>query len=338
MIDVRRCAVACATLLIACLLSLLPAAAADKVRLSLADKSDPAYLPFFVAIDKGYYRNLGLDVSVLYVGGGVAVPALLSGSLEFTTSTGSAITAILKGAPLKVVMNLSERVPWKLWATRAGIRTLGDLKGKSVGIQTRGDLFEMSMRSALLDAGMDGDAVRYAQLGFGSASRIAAIKQALLPAVMLTNLEERILRERDAVGQAHVLIDLTRTIRAPNNGLAVSDKILASNPALVERMLRGTLMAVEFIRTHRAEALRVMQDHAPELSLDVLGGALDETAANYLGNGMASEAAWKSEIGIRAAIVGLAPDKVPPVDKVVDYALVRQASRRLEADGWQPSR
>jgi hypothetical protein len=91
----------------------------------------------------------------------------------------------------------------------------------------------MSMRSALLDADMDADAVRYAQLGFGSAARIAAIQQALLPAVMLTNLEERILRERDAVGEAHVLINLTRTIRAPNNGLAVSDELLASNPSLV---------------------------------------------------------------------------------------------------------
>jgi NitT/TauT family transport system substrate-binding protein len=266
--DLWRCIRAGAASLVACLLLLAPAVAADKVRLSLADKSDPAYLPFFVAIDKGYYRDLGLDVSILYMGGGVAVPALISGSLEFTTSTCSAITAILKGAQLKVVENPSERVPWKLWATRANIRTLGDIKDKSVGIQTRGDLFEMSMRSALLDAGIDADAVRYAQLGFGSAARIAAIQQPLLTAVMLTNLEERILREHDAVGEAHVLINLTRTIRAPNNGLAVSDELLPSNPSLVERMLRGTQMAVEFIRTRRADALRIMQAHAPDLSLD----------------------------------------------------------------------
>jgi ABC-type nitrate/sulfonate/bicarbonate transport system substrate-binding protein len=236
------------------------------------------------------------------------------------------------------VMNLSEWVPWKLWATKADIRTLSDLKDRSVGIQTRGDLFEMSMRSALLDAGMDPGAVRYAQLGFGSAARIAAIQQALLPAVMLTNLEERILRERDAVGGAHVLINLTRTIRAPNNRLAVSDELLASNPSLVERILRGTLMAVEFIRMRRAGALRVMQAHAPDLSLDVLGGALDETAAGYLRNGMASESAWESELAIRGSIVGMAPDKVPPVIAVVDYSLVKQASQRLTADGWQPTR
>lgn len=47
--------------------------------------------------------------------------------------------------------------------------------------------------------------------------------------------------------------------------------------------------AVEFIRMRRADVLRVMQAHAPDLSLDILSGALDEAAANYLRNGIASE-------------------------------------------------
>jgi hypothetical protein len=34
----------------------------------------------------------------------------------------------------------------------------------------------------------------------------------------------------------------------------------------------------------------------------------------------------------------MAPDKVPPVNAMVDYSLVKQASQRLKADGWQPTR
>ncbi|MCF8477362.1 MAG: ABC transporter substrate-binding protein [Pseudolabrys sp.] len=321
---------------IASLAAMSPAAAADKVRLSLADTSDPAYLPFFVAIDKGYYRDLGLDVSVVYVAGGVATPALLSGSLEFSTSTGSAITAILKGAPIKIVMNLSERVPWKLWATKADIKTLADLKGKSVGIQSHGDLFEMSMRTVLADAGIDSDAVRYTQLGYGSSARIAAIEHAMLPAVMLTNLEERIVRERGVLGKAHVLVDLSRAIRAPNNGLAASDTLIAANPGLVERMLRGTLMAVQFIKSRREEALRILQNHAPKLAPGVLSGALDETAATYLEDGMVSEAARKRQLAVRGEILEMPKDKIPAIDAVFDYSLVKQASERLQAAHWRP--
>ncbi len=40
-------------LLVASAGALSPVAAADKVKLSLAATNDPAYLPFFVAIDKG---------------------------------------------------------------------------------------------------------------------------------------------------------------------------------------------------------------------------------------------------------------------------------------------
>jgi NitT/TauT family transport system substrate-binding protein len=309
----------------------------ETVRLSMGSTNDPAYLPFFVAIDKGYYRQLGLDVQPLFVGGGVAIPALLAGSLEFTSSTGSAITAALKGGALKIVMNLSERVPWKLWATRPEITALADMKGKSVGIQTRGDLFDMSMRTVLMDAGMDPDAVRYMALGFGSAARIAAIQKGLLDAVVLTNLEERILRERGELSGAHILVDISHTIRVPNNGLAVSDALLAKNPALVERMVRGTLMAMRYIEVQRKGALKIYAAHAPALSPAVLRGSLDETAGTFLDDGMASLAARQSEIAVRSSIVDLPAARRPSPDKIFDYALVRQAARALQADHWTPA-
>ncbi len=337
MSDIRRCFSACAVALVAFLVQLAPVSAADKVRVSLADTSDPAYLPFFVAIDKGYYRDLGLDVDVVYVGGGVATRALLAGSLEFSTSTGSAVSAILKGAALKVVMTLTDRVPWKLWATGPQTKSLQDLQGKSVGIQSHGDLFEMSMRTVLRQAGMDGDAVRYAQLGFGSGARIAAIEQGLLSAVMLTNLEERIVRERGALGKAHILVDISHTIRAPNNGLVASDRLIASNPSVVERMVRGTLMAMQYIRTQRAGALRIYAAHAPDLSPAVLRGSLDETAATYLEAGEAAKPVLDTDIAVRSSIVDVKPGAVPSSEQVYDYALVRQAAARLRADRWQPA-
>ena len=212
--------------------ALPPASAADKVKLSLAATNDPAYLPFFVAIDKGYYKALGLDVQPMYVGGGIATPGLISGAIEFSTSTGSAISAIIKGGKLKVVMTLSESPPWKLWVTDPSIKTLADLKGKAIGIQSHGDLFEMSMRNLLMQHGMSGDAVTYVQLGFGSAPRLAVIRKRSLPAVLLTNLEERIGRKDHLLGNAHMLVDISSVIRSPNNGLAVSDALLAKQPGV----------------------------------------------------------------------------------------------------------
>ena len=69
----------------------------------------------------------------------------------------------------------------------------------------------------------------------------------------------------------------------------------------------------------------------------MLSGSFDETAATFLDDGMASEAALKSEIALRSAIVGVPPGEVPSADKVFDYSLVRQAAQRLRADRWQPA-
>jgi ABC-type nitrate/sulfonate/bicarbonate transport system substrate-binding protein len=310
--------------------ALSPAAAAEKVTLSMGATNDPAYLPFFVAIDKGYYKAQGLDVRPVYVGGAIAATGLISGAIDFSTSTGSAISAIIKGAKLKVVMTLSESPPWKLWVTDPKIRTLADLKGKSVGIQSRGDLFEMSMRALLIKHGMSGDAVSYVQLGYGSAQRLAVIRTHSLPAVLLTNLEERIARKDHLLGGAHMLVDISRVIHSPNNGLAVSDKLLARNPGLVERMLRGTLMAMHYIRNERTGALAILASHAKGVPASVLPGALDETATNFIDDGQASVDAWKSELAVRSGIVGL---KRPPAPgTVVDYALVKKAVRYLKSN------
>jgi len=313
------------------------AVAADAVKLSLAATDDPVYLPFFVALDKGYYRALGLEVEPVYAGGSTATAGLISDSLQFSTSTGSAVTAILRGAALKIVMNLTERVPWKLWAISPDIQTLRDLKGKAVRIQTYGDLFEMSMRTALMQAAMDSDAVVYVQLGFGSGPRLAVLRTGLLPAVLLTNLEEKIARERGQLGQAHVLVDMSREIRTPNNGLATSDSLLAENPAMVGRMLRGTLMAVQYIKAYPDGALQILSHHAPDISPSILRETLQEFAGTMLEDGIASREARTSEIAVRCSIVGLSPQQAPSEAAVVDYSLVKQAADQLRASQWAPA-
>jgi ABC-type nitrate/sulfonate/bicarbonate transport system substrate-binding protein len=336
MMPARTSLVACLALLASFVCQWQPARAADKVKLSLAATNDPVYLPFFVAFDRGYYRDLGLDVTPLYIGGGTATLGLISGSLQFSSSTGSAVTAILKGAPLKIVMNLTERVPWKLWATRPDIRTLQDLKGKAVGIQNHGDLFEMSMRMALRQAGMSGDAVIYTQLGYGSGIRLQVLRSGSLPAVLLTTLEEKYARAHGLLGRSHVLVDLSRTIRTPNNGLATAERLLATNPAMVERMARGTLMAVRYIKAYPDSALQIMARHAPKISPAILRQALHEFAATILDNGMASPVAEASEIAVREAMIGRSASEAPSPGAVVDYSLVKEAAERLRASKWTP--
>src|SRR6185437_3358611 len=78
------------------------ALAEDKVRFSVAAVTG-SYMDEFVAIEKGYHRDEGLSVEMIRAGGGVATQALIAGDLHFSTSAGSALGAMLRGAEIKVV-------------------------------------------------------------------------------------------------------------------------------------------------------------------------------------------------------------------------------------------
>ena len=60
-----------------------------------------SYMYEFVAIEKGYHRDEGLAVEMIQAGGGVATQALIAGDLHFSTSAGSALGAMLRGADIR---------------------------------------------------------------------------------------------------------------------------------------------------------------------------------------------------------------------------------------------
>src|SRR5262245_28360608 len=111
-------------------LSLFPAlAGAENITVSLVTPS-AAYMDHFVAIEKGYFREQNLNVEYIRAGGGVATPALMSGELHLSTSAGSALSAGLRGGPLKIVYTNLSKPSYRLISTKQEIQTLKDLTGK----------------------------------------------------------------------------------------------------------------------------------------------------------------------------------------------------------------
>ena len=73
-----------------------------KVRFSVAAPSI-AEMPFRIAQTKGFYREEGLDVEVIFIRGAVGMQALLGGSVDFSSASGSTIAAAVRGIPVKLV-------------------------------------------------------------------------------------------------------------------------------------------------------------------------------------------------------------------------------------------
>jgi NitT/TauT family transport system substrate-binding protein len=310
----------------------------DKVTVTYAS-FDALYAPYFIGIDKGYFAAQGLDVELMQAGGGTSTPALIAGSVQFSSSSGSAITAILRGAKLKDIMTMAVTLPWRLWATGPAIKSLADLKGQSVGIETTGGLDELALRGALMKAGLPQDWVSYNPVGVGGAQRIAIIEHASLPAIFLSYIEERIARRRGALSNGHVLIDFPGPsgLRMPYNGLATSQALIDQNPDLVRRFITAVVMGMRTMKTDRTATLTAMAKYAKNTAPDVLAESLDDTAPTVLANAEATPEQRQFDLKLRGSMLGIAEDKLPLIDKVYDYSLVEQAIAALDKSGWKPA-
>jgi NitT/TauT family transport system substrate-binding protein len=312
------------------------ASAADKLLMTIPLIS-VSFGPYIVAMSKGYYEEEGLDVERVNAQGSVATAALLSGSANISTSSSAALSAILRGASLKIIYTMMDRPNYQIWSTSPELKTLQDLKGKNVGVQTRGDTYEIAVRLTLRSAGLSPDWVAYTPIGTGAAAR-AIIQSGKLPAVAIAKEDVDLLADSPALKKGHMIVNTFDTIRMPYTGAAVSDKFLADNPDVIKRYLVATMKGLRYLRAFRAETNAILKKEGSELDDHTADLNYTDVTETLTEKGEGSEDNLRNDMEVRASLLNVPPDKVPPVGAVYDYRLLREANAELDKSGWQPTR
>ena len=322
------------SLAIAFILTAATAQAADKVRLSYV-LSSVEYADDFLAIDKGYFKDEGIDLDLQQAGGGAAVPALIAGDLDFTGSGSVAISAILKGAKLKVLLVVDAHPAMQIWAQPA-IKSFADLKGKPIGIISRGDTTEIAIRYYLAKRKLPEDYVAYTPLGAGVA-RFAAIASGSFPAALINASEVEEMRATGKLRDLHRLVDLRQEITMAYNALATSDALIAKDPDLVRRMVRAILKGVLTVKASRAETIATLLRHG-QSNAQAIGTEYDNLIESLTATGTMPPDAQALDIALRSEMLGVPKDKVPPTSGVFDFSFAEKALAELQAAHWQPPR
>src|SRR5690348_2882082 len=107
-----------------------------------------SYLPLIVAWKMGFFAQEGVQPEFIVMKPSIIPPAMVNGEIHFTTATGTAIGAALRGFPFKTIIFFSNKLMDSL-ITRPEIRTLADLRGKIVGIDTPGATTDVITRLLL---------------------------------------------------------------------------------------------------------------------------------------------------------------------------------------------
>ncbi len=310
-----------------------PARPTPPETIKVAFAADAAiYGPYFVAIDKGYFAEEGLEIDIVKAGGGVSTPALVSGELQYSTSATSVVSAAMQGAAVKVILTSADRAPYQMWSSTPDVRTLADLAGKSVGVQARGDTFEIATRLLLHKHGLDPNAVIYAAIGTGS-QRLVAMQTASVAAMGIDVATLHQLKAGDF--QGNFLADIQEEVRMPYQGAATTDQEIREHRDRVRRFLRATLKGRDYFKAFR------------DASVDIIGkfngvpreaneADYDDVVSTLTEDGTAPLDDARADALLRASLNGI--EQVPPVEQMYDYSLVREAYQELRASGWKPTR
>ena len=131
--------------------------------------------PIYLGVEKGFFEEEGLDVTLeLAQGGAAIVTAVVGGDYQFGFSN---VTSLLlgsqKGLPLKLVApgNLSTGKPGEDFAAvvaapGSGIESAADLAGKTVAVNTLNNIGDTTVRKVVDDAGGDPAAVEFVEMAF----------------------------------------------------------------------------------------------------------------------------------------------------------------------------
>ena len=293
-----------------------PAQAAEKVRIGIPVVA-MSQLPILIAQQNKLFQAEGFDAEVIQIRTALALPALMSGELDFTTSAETTIRAAISGMPLKAIGFIGVRSSLVL-VSHPRINSVTALKGGKIAVSSLRTTTDFVARDILRHYGLnpDKDIVTF-PLG-SEANKIAAVKSGAVDAAIVTLPSDSIAEEQGL----KKLVFAGDFIEGLQSGLATSVKKINENPARVQRMARVFVRSLEFTRSRRGDAVDFIIKQW-QLSRRVAESSYDLMVKTFSPDGEAPE-----------RLVRILVDEVKRTQKiereialsdVVDFSFVREA-------------
>jgi NitT/TauT family transport system substrate-binding protein len=207
-------------------------------------------LPIVVAQDFGFFASEGLEVETVFIRGGpTAVAALVGGDVDYTFVAGvGAVRAIVQNAPLRIVSGIQPYMDYTLIGGR-GIASLGDLKGKVVGVTGPGGVAEFASVEGLAKKGMVRDRDYKILYGVGnSPARASALESGKIQASPFSYLERLKLESKGFP----ILFDIGEVIPDfPFVVIVSSKQKTETDPEDIVTLLRAIHKALDFLKNNR---------------------------------------------------------------------------------------
>ena len=230
-----------------------------------------------LAQQTGIFHKHGLDAQVVLVSGSPRnVQSLIAGNFDYTMAgVTPLVRSRLNGADPAILAAIANYSTQQIVVgPQAGIRKLGDLRGKIVGVTQYGSEGDTFLRIALKSAGLRPDLdVTVFQTG-GGANTVQALAAGKIHAGA-TGGSNALQAKR--LGAFEIASGEEMKVLALAGTLAATRRKIARDRQEVTNFMRAFVEAIHFFKTNRDASIRVMQKFMGGLPLEIVSPLYNET-------------------------------------------------------------
>jgi NitT/TauT family transport system substrate-binding protein len=249
------------------------------------------FAPFYLAQQKGYYMQAGLQVTFQSKIDPDLITLVGQGSVDVGLADGtSVIPAVSQGIPIRYVATVYRAFPSIVFAkASSGIKAAADLKGRKLGIPGRYGSSWIMLQALLQSARLspsDLTVTEFPDFGQG-----AAVQQGAVDAATGFVNNEPVQLEQS--GQKTTVLHVDQVVPLPGPGLIAGTKAVGSDPkrAAIGTFVAATLHAMRDIAADPEAGLAASIAAVPELaqSREAQKAILAATISAWKGSGSAAD-------------------------------------------------
>jgi len=296
------------------------ASAPTKVTIHVPSKS-LSIMPYYFGKDKGFFAAEQIEPQLVMMSPPIAIAALVAGELDFSSTTGAATSAIMRGLPLRRMFYVQQD-PAHVLLAQPEIKSIQELVGKAVGVTALTDAVGMSANVILKGNGIDMSRVTLLAMQVTD----NAIKALTSRKIAATLLAPPYAQELEAKGY-NKLAEARTYAPLSFIGLVATMENTKKNPQKVLGMVAGLYRTMNYMlnpANHNEMVQYVAKYHKLEPALAEKAFAAQMPA--YSKDGTKPRAAVEKEIEIYRESLKIAKTFMP--DDLEDLSLLRKVQAR----------
>jgi NitT/TauT family transport system substrate-binding protein len=277
------------------------------------------WFPVKVALEKGFFRNEGIEPQLIQMNGNVATVALANGHIDFSLNISPVLNGAMQGLGTKVVAALNSRPLFAL-VVRPEINSPAELRGKVFAVSSFGNTQAILTEKHLQHLGLKKGEYQLLAMG-ATPARIAAMEKNIAQGSLMplpTNVQMENKGYRLLGNTAEIVVN-------PIAGLGVQEDKIKKDPDLIKRVIRATLKSLQLLQSNPKDTTKILIDWTRASAKDA-ARSLELAKPGFSKNGLLTD----DDLSIEWGFIQQQTKKTNvPVAIAHDMTLLKEVHREL---------